>query len=230
MRRRDENKSLKTSDADTESPFAEPVVLPSKIPSISIPSLPKIFRASWRNILSNVARPGLKEVRIIHGRGIGVQRNIVRSILQRHPLVLSFQDAPAEAGGWGATVVVLKNRELVSRKGIFTLGFDEVVDGNQDTDGDEAIGEIECRPVKVRPIDIEKINDFAVSDPIDQIANRAAEDKSERRDQARFSVGQTSQHHDHKADGSKENKHEKGEAKAAALPDNIPNAAPVLRI
>jgi dsDNA-specific endonuclease/ATPase MutS2 len=36
-----------------------------------------------------------------------VQRKIVRSVLQKHPRVLSFHDAPAEAGGWGATVVVL---------------------------------------------------------------------------------------------------------------------------
>jgi dsDNA-specific endonuclease/ATPase MutS2 len=51
---------------------------------------------------------GIFEVRIIHGRGTGVQRDIVRSILAKHPRVLSFQDAPAEAGGWGATIVTLK--------------------------------------------------------------------------------------------------------------------------
>lgn len=50
---------------------------------------------------------GLREVRIIHGRGIGVQRESVRSLLARHPLVVSFGDAPPERGGWGATIVVL---------------------------------------------------------------------------------------------------------------------------
>ena len=57
--------------------------------------------------LEQCQQAGFKEVRIIHGRGTGVQRNIVRGILEKHPLVLSFKDAPAEAGGWGATVVVL---------------------------------------------------------------------------------------------------------------------------
>jgi DNA-nicking Smr family endonuclease len=47
-------------------------------------------------------------VRIIHGRGIGVQRAAVRSILERDPRVGGFGDAPGEAGGWGATWVSLR--------------------------------------------------------------------------------------------------------------------------
>jgi DNA-nicking Smr family endonuclease len=49
------------------------------------------------------------EVRIIHGRGAGIQRRIVQSLLEKNPLVLSFRDAPPESGGWGATVVYLKS-------------------------------------------------------------------------------------------------------------------------
>ncbi|PWB72804.1 MAG: DNA mismatch repair protein MutS [Holophagae bacterium] len=52
---------------------------------------------------------GFREVRLIHGRGIGVQRERVRSVLSTHPVVTEYHDAPPERGGWGATVVVLKN-------------------------------------------------------------------------------------------------------------------------
>jgi dsDNA-specific endonuclease/ATPase MutS2 len=52
-------------------------------------------------------KAGYQEVRIVHGRGIGVQREIVRTVLARTPFVLSFRDAPPGWGGWGATVAVL---------------------------------------------------------------------------------------------------------------------------
>ncbi|MGE5664823.1 MAG: Smr/MutS family protein [Deltaproteobacteria bacterium] len=58
--------------------------------------------------LEEAVRRGFSEVRIIHGRGTGVQRQAVRAVLSRHPLVVAFADAPPEAGGWGATVVRLR--------------------------------------------------------------------------------------------------------------------------
>jgi len=55
-------------------------------------------------------KKGFREVRIIHGKGKGVQLNIVHSFLRKSPLVKSFRLAPPEAGSWGATIVDLKFR------------------------------------------------------------------------------------------------------------------------
>lgn len=64
-------------------------------------------RAATEAYLEEAHRLGLRALRIIHGRGIGVQRETVRSVLSRTPYVLHFSDAPLEAGGWGATAVTL---------------------------------------------------------------------------------------------------------------------------
>jgi DNA-nicking Smr family endonuclease len=61
--------------------------------------------------LDAVCELGLREVRIIHGRGIGVQRETVRKVLERDSRVESFRDAEAPRGGWGATVVCLRHRD-----------------------------------------------------------------------------------------------------------------------
>ena len=68
-------------------------------------------KAATEAYLEEAHRLGLTALRIIHGRGIGVQREVVRSILSRTPYVLHYSDAPAEAGGWGATVLTLAPRE-----------------------------------------------------------------------------------------------------------------------
>ena len=54
------------------------------------------------------AEKGFVSVRIINGKGHGIQKKRVEKILARHPRVASFETAPPEAGGWGATIVVLK--------------------------------------------------------------------------------------------------------------------------
>jgi dsDNA-specific endonuclease/ATPase MutS2 len=54
---------------------------------------------------------GFREVRLIHGRGKGVQRASIQALLRQHPHVERFTDAPAARGGWGATVVYLRAAE-----------------------------------------------------------------------------------------------------------------------
>jgi DNA-nicking Smr family endonuclease len=58
--------------------------------------------------LREARRRGFSEVRLIHGRGKGVQRAVVHSLLATHPMVARYFDAPPERGSWGATVVVLR--------------------------------------------------------------------------------------------------------------------------
>jgi dsDNA-specific endonuclease/ATPase MutS2 len=89
-------------------PPEEPVRLPIgdvlDLHSVS----PGDVAAAVEEYLIEAHRLGLKALRIIHGRGIGAQRETVRKILGGTPFVAHFGDAPLEAGGWGATVVTLR--------------------------------------------------------------------------------------------------------------------------
>ena len=91
-------------------PEAEPE--PIRIPITDVFDLhtvpPRDVKAVVEEYLQEASRLGLKALRIIHGRGIGVQREMVRSILARTEFVVEFHDASAEAGGWGATIVTLR--------------------------------------------------------------------------------------------------------------------------
>lgn len=111
MSQRKKNRLEKLLDSQkTHSSFSEPVVVPIE-DSIDLHAFaPRDIPSVVEEYLEQCKQGGLTEVRIIHGRGTGVQRKIVRSILEKHPRVLVFRDAPAEAGGWGATVVLLKEK------------------------------------------------------------------------------------------------------------------------
>lgn len=69
---------------------------------------PRDVKVAVEAYLEAAAEKGLRHVRIIHGKGIGVQREIVRKVLERSKLVEGFRTAPEEAGGWGATLVTLR--------------------------------------------------------------------------------------------------------------------------
>ena len=88
---------------DDDWPDAEPV----EVPITDVLDLHSFRPAEVKEVvaayLDAAWEKGLRELRIIHGRGIGVQRQTVRALLQRDPRVVDFGDAPPEAGGWGAT-------------------------------------------------------------------------------------------------------------------------------
>lgn len=48
------------------------------------------------------------DIRIIHGKGTGTLKKKVWSVLSKHPLVESFEQAPSDAGSWGATIARLR--------------------------------------------------------------------------------------------------------------------------
>lgn len=72
--------------------------------------LPRDIPDVVRDYLEAAVALGMREVRLIHGRGIGVQRERVQALLATHPDVERFADAPADRGHWGATIVTLRAR------------------------------------------------------------------------------------------------------------------------
>jgi len=69
---------------------------------------PKEISSLLEEYLLECKKKGFREVRIIHGKGKGVQMNVVHSFLKKSPLVESFRSAPPETGSWGATIAYLK--------------------------------------------------------------------------------------------------------------------------
>jgi hypothetical protein len=103
-----EVESFEDALLDPFDPFPEPV----RIEITDVFDLhtiaPRDVKLVVEEYLNEAERAGLRSVRIIHGKGIGVQREMVRSILARTSFVLDWTDAPPEAGGLGATIVRLK--------------------------------------------------------------------------------------------------------------------------
>ena len=88
--------------------FQEPVEVPIE-PFIDLHTFsPKEIPEVLKSYIEECQKAGFREVRIIHGKGIGVQRKIVHSCLKKNLLVETFSSAPPGAGGWGATIALLK--------------------------------------------------------------------------------------------------------------------------
>jgi DNA-nicking Smr family endonuclease len=96
QRRAEKRPALPPPDDDVEDAIDLHGFLPRDIPSVV------------EEYLEVAAARGLREVRLIHGRGKGVQRARVQEILAAHPLVERYANAPAHRGGWGATIAWLR--------------------------------------------------------------------------------------------------------------------------
>jgi dsDNA-specific endonuclease/ATPase MutS2 len=93
---------------DPFNPFPEPVVIPITDVFDLHTIQPRDVKLVVEEYLNEARRLGFRSVRIIHGKGIGVQRDMVRAILGRTPFVIDWTNAPPEAGGLGATIVRLR--------------------------------------------------------------------------------------------------------------------------
>ena len=96
------------SDWDPENPFPDPI----EIEITDVFDLHTIHPRDVKRIVQEYLivahEKGFPVVRIIHGKGIGVQKEMVRSLLAKTPFVADWTDAPPEAGGVGATIVRFK--------------------------------------------------------------------------------------------------------------------------
>lgn len=93
---------------DPYDPFPEPVRIPLSDVFDLHTIRPEQTKAVVTIYLEDARGAGYRSVRLIHGKGIGVQRATVRSVLAATPFVDTFTDAPPEAGGWGATIAFFK--------------------------------------------------------------------------------------------------------------------------
>jgi dsDNA-specific endonuclease/ATPase MutS2 len=97
------------SDLDPDNPFPNPIAIEITDVFDLHTIQPRDVKRVVEEYLLQAHVKGLRSVRIIHGKGIGVQRETVRSLLARTPFVTGWTDAPPEAGGLGATIVFLSN-------------------------------------------------------------------------------------------------------------------------
>lgn len=95
--------SEREEQAGPETPWEIPITGELDLHAFAPADIPSLVE----EYLLECRRRQLTGVRLVHGRGKGVQRAVVLRLLARLPFVLSFRDAPAASGGWGATLVNL---------------------------------------------------------------------------------------------------------------------------
>lgn len=92
---------------DFDSPFEEPFEVEITDTLDLHAFSPKDIKSLVENYLLEAREKGFRTVRIIHGKGIGVQREIVRKVLSETDFVRSFKNAPEFSGSWGSTIAEL---------------------------------------------------------------------------------------------------------------------------
>lgn len=100
-----------TEDIDLYNPFPEPFEMEITDTLDLHAFRPQEISSVTKNYLAEARRKGFQVVRIIHGKGIGVQRETVRSILADTDFVESFKNAPEFSGNRGATVAKLRKAD-----------------------------------------------------------------------------------------------------------------------
>jgi DNA-nicking Smr family endonuclease len=92
-------------DGSTDEPFEIEIT-----DSLDLHSFhPRDIRAVVTEYLKEAHKKGFRIVRIVHGKGIGVQRETVRKVLAETDFVKSFKNAPEFSGSWGATIATFKD-------------------------------------------------------------------------------------------------------------------------
>jgi hypothetical protein len=102
--------AVEVSDVEDESPF-DPANPFGEFVRLEITDVFDLHTIAPRDVervvveyLEEARRARFRSVRIIHGKGRGVQRRLVQNILARTPFIRDWTDAPPQSGGWGATV------------------------------------------------------------------------------------------------------------------------------